>query len=83
MPFRLPLTVDVACGISRVCPATASAAANCCAASRPPPLPRRRYVDYPITDVLQMMGRAGRPQYDRHGVAVIMVSFLAFRLSAT
>ena len=48
-----------------------------------PPLPRRRYVDYPITDVLQMMGRAGRPQYDRHGVAVIMVSFLAFRLSAT
>jgi activating signal cointegrator complex subunit 3 len=30
-------------------------------------------VDYPITDVLQMMGRAGRPQYDRHGVAVIMV----------
>ena len=35
--------------------------------------PHRRYVDYPITDVLQMMGRAGRPQYDRHGVAVIMV----------
>ena len=35
-------------------------------------------MDYPITDVLQMMGRAGRPQYDRHGVAVIMVSFLAF-----
>lgn len=33
----------------------------------------RRYVDYPITDVLQMMGRAGRPQYDQHGVAVIMV----------
>lgn len=33
----------------------------------------RRYVDFPITDVLQMMGRAGRPQYDRHGVAVIMV----------
>lgn len=33
----------------------------------------RRYVDYPITDVLQMMGRAGRPQFDRHGVAVIMV----------
>lgn len=22
---------------------------------------------------VQMMGRAGRPQYDRHGVAVIMV----------
>ncbi|CAL8464110.1 g3645 [Coccomyxa elongata] len=35
--------------------------------------PTRRYVDFPITDVLQMMGRAGRPQYDRHGVAVIMV----------
>jgi activating signal cointegrator complex subunit 3 len=35
--------------------------------------PSRRYVDYPITDVLQMMGRAGRPQYDKHGVAVIMV----------
>ena len=34
---------------------------------------RRRYVDFPITDVLQMMGRAGRPQYDRHGVAVILV----------
>lgn len=33
----------------------------------------RRYVDYPITDVLQMMGRAGRPQYDKHGVAVVMV----------
>jgi activating signal cointegrator complex subunit 3 len=35
--------------------------------------PTKRYVDYPITDVLQMMGRAGRPQYDHHGVAVIMV----------
>ena len=33
----------------------------------------RRYVDFPITDVLQMMGRAGRPQYDEHGVAVILV----------
>ena len=33
----------------------------------------RRYVDFPITDVLQMMGRAGRPQYDDHGVAVILV----------
>lgn len=32
-----------------------------------------RYVDYPITDVLQMMGRAGRPQYDDRGVAVILV----------
>jgi activating signal cointegrator complex subunit 3 len=33
----------------------------------------QRYVDYPITDVLQMMGRAGRPQYDDRGVAVILV----------
>lgn len=33
----------------------------------------KRYVDYPITDVLQMMGRAGRPQYDDKGVAVILV----------
>lgn len=32
-----------------------------------------RYVDFPITDVLQMMGRAGRPQYDNQGVAVILV----------
>lgn len=30
-------------------------------------------MDFPITDVLQMMGRAGRPQFDRQGVAVIMV----------
>ena len=34
---------------------------------------RRQYVDFPITDVLQMMGRAGRPQFDTRGVAVIMV----------
>ncbi|PSN49726.1 Activating signal cointegrator 1 complex subunit 3 [Blattella germanica] len=33
----------------------------------------RRYVDMPITDVLQMMGRAGRPQFDDHGVAVVLV----------
>lgn len=33
----------------------------------------KRYVDFPITDVLQMMGRAGRPQYDQHGKAVILV----------
>ncbi|TGZ63845.1 hypothetical protein CRM22_006690 [Opisthorchis felineus] len=33
----------------------------------------KRYVDYPITDVLQMMGRAGRPQFDNQGKAVIMV----------
>uniref|UniRef100_A0A8D8Y8W6 U5 small nuclear ribonucleoprotein 200 kDa helicase n=1 Tax=Cacopsylla melanoneura TaxID=428564 RepID=A0A8D8Y8W6_9HEMI len=34
----------------------------------------KRYVDMPITDVLQMMGRAGRPQFDDSGVAVVMVS---------
>ncbi|XP_014472478.1 PREDICTED: activating signal cointegrator 1 complex subunit 3 [Dinoponera quadriceps] len=33
----------------------------------------QRYVDMPITDVLQMMGRAGRPQYDNSGVAVVLV----------
>lgn len=33
----------------------------------------RRYVDFPITDVLQMMGRAGRPQFDNQGKAVILV----------
>lgn len=32
-----------------------------------------RYVDMPITDVLQMMGRAGRPQFDTEGVAVVLV----------
>lgn len=32
-----------------------------------------RYVDFPITDVLQMIGRAGRPQFDDHGVAVVLV----------
>lgn len=33
----------------------------------------KRYVDFPITDILQMMGRAGRPQYDQDGKAVILV----------
>lgn len=33
----------------------------------------KRYNDMPITDVLQMMGRAGRPQFDNQGVAVILV----------
>jgi activating signal cointegrator complex subunit 3 len=32
-----------------------------------------KYVDYPVTDVLQMMGRAGRPQFDDQGVASIFV----------
>eukprot|EP00743_Colponemidia_sp_Colp-15_P009223 GILK01010071.1.p1 GENE.GILK01010071.1~~GILK01010071.1.p1 ORF type:complete len:1391 (-),score=337.99 GILK01010071.1:97-4269(-) len=33
----------------------------------------KQYVDFPITDVLQMMGRAGRPQFDDTGIAVILV----------
>jgi replicative superfamily II helicase len=33
----------------------------------------KKYKDFPITDVLQMMGRAGRPQFDNTGVAVILV----------
>ena len=33
----------------------------------------KRYTDMPITDVLQMMGRAGRPQYDNTGVSVVLV----------
>jgi len=32
-----------------------------------------RYVDFPITDVLQMMGRAGRPQFDQDAKAVVLV----------
>ena len=32
-----------------------------------------RYVDYAITDVLQMMGRAGRPQFDKEGVACVLI----------
>ncbi|CAJ1934944.1 unnamed protein product [Cylindrotheca closterium] len=32
-----------------------------------------RYVDYPLTDVLQMIGRAGRPGFDTEGKAVVMV----------
>eukprot|EP00535_Pseudo-nitzschia_heimii_P010983 CAMPEP_0197196504 /NCGR_PEP_ID=MMETSP1423-20130617/32390_1 /TAXON_ID=476441 /ORGANISM="Pseudo-nitzschia heimii, Strain UNC1101" /LENGTH=2164 /DNA_ID=CAMNT_0042650305 /DNA_START=86 /DNA_END=6580 /DNA_ORIENTATION=+ len=31
-----------------------------------------RYVDYPLTDVLQMIGRAGRPGFDTEGTAVVL-----------
>lgn len=33
----------------------------------------KRYVDFPVTDVLQMMGRAGRPQFDDTGVSCVFV----------
>jgi replicative superfamily II helicase len=33
----------------------------------------KRYVDFPITDILQMMGRAGRPQFDTEARACILV----------
>ena len=32
-----------------------------------------KYVDMPVTDVLQMMGRAGRPQFDQTGTVCIFV----------
>jgi replicative superfamily II helicase len=32
-----------------------------------------RYVDFPITDILQMMGRAGRPQFDNTGISRVFV----------
>jgi activating signal cointegrator complex subunit 3 len=34
----------------------------------------KTYVDMPITDVLQMIGRAGRPQFDDSAVACLFVS---------
>jgi activating signal cointegrator complex subunit 3 len=34
---------------------------------------QQRYVDMPVTDILQMMGRAGRPQFDTQAFAVILV----------
>ena len=34
----------------------------------------RKYVDMPVTDVLQMMGRAGRPQFDTSAVSVVFVA---------
>ncbi|CCW66840.1 unnamed protein product [Phytomonas sp. Hart1] len=30
------------------------------------------YIDFPIVEVLQMIGRAGRPQYDTEGVAQVL-----------
>jgi hypothetical protein len=33
-----------------------------------------KYVDYPLTDVLQMIGRAGRPGFDTEAKAVVMVA---------
>lgn len=35
---------------------------------------KRRYVDFPLTDLLQMIGRAGRPGHDESGVACVMVA---------
>lgn len=32
----------------------------------------KSYIDYPITDVLQMIGRAGRPQFDTEGIAQVL-----------
>jgi len=34
----------------------------------------KTYVDMPITDILQMIGRAGRPQYDDSAVACLFVT---------
>lgn len=33
----------------------------------------KQYVDMPITDVLQMIGRAGRPQFDTEAVACVFI----------
>ncbi|ETO08523.1 hypothetical protein RFI_28865 [Reticulomyxa filosa] len=33
----------------------------------------KRYVQLPVTDILQMIGRAGRPQFDDEAIAVVLV----------
>lgn len=33
----------------------------------------KTYVEYPVTDVLQMIGRSGRPQFDTSGIAHVLV----------
>jgi len=34
---------------------------------------QHRYVDMPLTDILQMIGRAGRPQFDDRAFAMVLV----------
>jgi len=34
----------------------------------------KRYVDFPLTDLLQMIGRSGRPGMDDNGIACVFVS---------
>lgn len=33
----------------------------------------KKYVDFPVTDLLQMIGRAGRPQFDTQATACVYV----------
>lgn len=33
----------------------------------------KKYIDFPVTDLLQMIGRAGRPQFDDKGIACVYV----------
>lgn len=33
----------------------------------------KKYIDFPVTDLLQMIGRAGRPQFDDKGIACVFV----------